>query len=142
MNTQEAFDKSMKALVGQAFGSINSELDCRYRLGLRTRGTCACAIGHLIPDEMYREDMEGDSPTGLMKYPDIKSLFSRVDALALRHMQSAHDRAAFWVQKRTPNVEFLENLRFGVLHGELPSMVSTREFEKLVNERIQELKSS
>ena len=140
-NNQEAFDKSMKALIKQAFGAVDQGMNCCYRHTLPDGSSCACGVGHLIPDRLYDVGMEGDSPNGLVRYPEIKNLFRNVDIVVLRAIQKAHDVASI-DETLTPNSKFLENLRNEVLNSlDLSSCkVDTSEFEKLVAERILELK--
>ena len=54
MTDQEVFDKVVTALRGQHYKSYKNGI-CAYR-GRKGR---KCAAGHLIPDELYDEEMEG-----------------------------------------------------------------------------------
>ena len=54
MTEQEIFDKVVLHLYQQGEPSITHGGRCRYRLSGKM-----CAIGCLIPDDMYSESMEG-----------------------------------------------------------------------------------
>jgi len=53
MNYQEAFNKAYIGVIQQGRRSGHGQ-NCLYR-----DGTAKCGIGHLIPDEHYKEDFEG-----------------------------------------------------------------------------------
>jgi hypothetical protein len=55
MTAQEIFDSVVNHLLTQNAQSQNSRGSCRYRGPNGTK----CAVGHLIPDEVYHPDMEG-----------------------------------------------------------------------------------
>ncbi len=55
MNTQQAFDRICEHLMAQRRCSESVTGNCVYRGEDGTK----CAIGCLIPDELYRSDMEG-----------------------------------------------------------------------------------
>lgn len=52
MNYQEAFNKAYLGVIQQGRKSGHGQ-SCLYR-----DGTAKCGIGHLIPDEHYKEDFE------------------------------------------------------------------------------------
>lgn len=55
---QDIFDRIVTAVLAQgqrAMAEIAGSKVCRYR----GEGGCKCAVGHLIPDNRYREDFEG-----------------------------------------------------------------------------------
>ena len=56
MNTQEIFDKVARHLLQQGKVSRQEFRGCRYRIG-----KLRCAVGCLIKDEFYSDDLEGDS---------------------------------------------------------------------------------
>lgn len=55
MTNQEAFDKAVAGLAAQGFTRSVHLGGCQYR-GPNGK---KCALGHLIPDELYDPDMEG-----------------------------------------------------------------------------------
>ena len=106
-NLQEVFDTAVVGLASQGFQRSMDEYDrgCLYR-GVDER---RCAIGWLIPDEVYTAAMENIRVSDLMKfYPDsgIKELFdfSQVSYDQLNSLQRTHDGA--WGPKSV-----MDNLR-------------------------------
>jgi hypothetical protein len=93
MNNQQAFDTMVQHLRKQ--GQRSRERDsttCAYRGadGLK------CAVGALIPDEIYNEEIEGKSITRLLisernTFPELSKLFEGVDEQLLDGMQNIHD---------------------------------------------------
>jgi hypothetical protein len=83
VSDQELFDYIVGKVIVQGEPSIHGDV-CRYRApdGLK------CAVGHIIPDSLYRKDMEG---TTLTKIVD-KTLGLTCYAM-LRDLQVAHDNA-------------------------------------------------
>lgn len=74
MKAQELFDKSVAALLKQRKKSVTRTTEgttCSYR----SKVGC-CAIGHLIPDDKYNEQMDcegGISSTCLLReFPELK----------------------------------------------------------------------
>lgn len=89
MNDQEAFTVAAEHLLRQSERSVAEDSGaCMYRgkEGLK------CAVGILIPDEFYREDMEGLAVNDLMvKFPSIRQLFRDVNLDLLDELQGIHD---------------------------------------------------
>ena len=56
MNRQEIFDKIYLHLIEQGRKSIDSDGQCMYR----SPDGDKCAIGCLIPDELYTPELEGN----------------------------------------------------------------------------------
>ena len=91
---QAAFDNLVQAIIDQGGPSISNKGACRYR-GLGGR---KCAVGHLIPDHIYRKGMEG------LSYELLRDKYLELDivpAIVTLHpllpaIQSAHDSAAAW----------------------------------------------
>lgn len=97
MNTQEMFDTVVKHLLSQKkrsmgrFASQAEELDlmddsmCAYRgeNGLK------CAIGCLIPDDLYDPKMEGQVVGALFAFPGIGKYI--INTYIARGLQSIHD---------------------------------------------------
>lgn len=91
MTNQEAFDKVWNHFIVQNHGqSINPVSGfCKYRSG--DPDSPCCAVGVLIPDDLYETNMENKGVRFLMGIDAVKSLFSGVDLQLLRDMQIAHD---------------------------------------------------
>lgn len=73
--------------------SISAEGRCRYR----TEDGKKCAIGILIPDELYSEALEGSSAKGICDFADIRAaldVHDSTDINYLNQIQFAHDGAA------------------------------------------------
>lgn len=68
MNRQEIFDKVLEHLRKQGGLSLNEHGKCCYRGNHGNK----CAIGVLIPDELYKSRMEYKTPSGLIKDEIIK----------------------------------------------------------------------
>lgn len=91
MTDFEAFDTVSQHLLSQKKMSIRETdygLECAYRgdNGLK------CAIGCLIPDELYNEKMEGISIHGLArKFPSLGKIFRDVNMDMLLELQGVHD---------------------------------------------------
>lgn len=89
---QQVFDKAYLGLKAQGFERSHENATCLYRGPDGKK----CAIGHVIPDEHYRPEMEGCSvlyitrwcrealPVGLRGMPA---------QLALYRLQRCHDQA-------------------------------------------------
>lgn len=91
---QQVFDLVLFALRKQGTRSltrVNLELTCAYR----GEGGVKCAAGHLIPNELYEDDMEG-KPISLLldRYPQVAELFSEEasDPAFLSDLQACHDQ--------------------------------------------------
>jgi len=79
---QEVFDTVVSALIKQGHPSIDTSGGCLYRGpdGLK------CAIGHLIPDNVYTPDMENVSADHLAFTKTLG-----VDVKFVEDLQRAHD---------------------------------------------------
>ena len=94
MNKQEIFDTVVKHLAKQKTKSVlprphGNDMQCVYR----GEGGMKCAVGCLIPDELYDPDMEGDTVdqlADLNKLPE--DLVEHVSLLY--NLQFAHDYSA------------------------------------------------
>jgi len=94
-NTQEVFDYVIGQLVRQGGRSVSaSGTDCRYRGSDGSK----CAVGFLIPDELYVWRMEGDSISGLCEhFPDLcaKAGIKKHKDI-LNGLQYMHDSLSTW----------------------------------------------
>ena len=87
MTNQEAFDKVWEHFVvnGGPFSRSDNAGGCAYR----GDGGARCAMGVLIPDEMYSTDMEGTRASSVIeKFPALKGL---VDGRFADKLQGCHD---------------------------------------------------
>ena len=87
MTKQETFDLVVNGLREQGRKSLGPDGDCAYRScdGLK------CAVGMIIPDELYDEGMEGIGVGMLAReFPSLMPTVSpNIDIL--EHLQSIHD---------------------------------------------------
>lgn len=93
MNNQEAFNimyahaLSMPRQSGKNTGGGS----CLYRSVFYGEPNC-CLVGKLIPDELYKPEMEERMVKNLIsEFIDIQVLFDGVDEVLLRKCQGAHD---------------------------------------------------
>ena len=98
MNSQEVFDKVFTHLISQGHQARGDKAGaglttCQYR----GKNGSSCAVGCLIPDEVYTRDMEAMTVKELMCENDrIASMFSDVDIVLLQRLQTIHDSALNW----------------------------------------------
>ena len=92
LTQQEMFDKSYLGLASQNFLQSHRDGGCLYR-GPNGR---KCAIGHLIPDDKYKQKMEGDN----IFARSIRSLFPVKQLSMLGDLQEAHDHPASATRRR------------------------------------------
>ncbi len=92
MDTQQAFEMAVKHLRKQGCRSQHSvsfvgTTTCMYRMnGLK------CAVGALIPDEMYQKSFEGIGIGELINdFADLNNLFKTVNITLLEQLQHIHD---------------------------------------------------
>jgi hypothetical protein len=94
MNNQEAFDTAYAAIIAQGKPSMIKKYNsCRYRhRGLK------CAVGALIPDNLYKKGMEGKTVSSFYsvdgEFPEVASIFKNVSNYLLLDLQLAHDEYA------------------------------------------------
>lgn len=102
MTPQEIFDKVAIHLLTQNCKSVSDEFagsdlqayDCYYRGANSTK----CAIGCLIPDDLYSPDMEGKRVSAiLVDFQEISNLLMAPGAIAvnfyfLGRLQAIHDK--------------------------------------------------
>jgi hypothetical protein len=102
VNRQHIFNEVAVALVAQGVRSVSEDnRQCRYR----GAGGTKCAMGHLIPDELYSADFEGMLASSLLissRGRDIAHLLSvntnpneSDDLMFLDDLQRCHDRAEY-----------------------------------------------
>lgn len=91
MTRQEIFNRIWTHLNQQKRPAINKEGGCVYRYKTKTR-TLSCAIGCLIPDELYDPEMENDGVDNLFEqFPKVRKLLGARNADFLSRLQIAHD---------------------------------------------------
>jgi hypothetical protein len=97
LNKQEAFDKAARGIILQGGPSREDGSACCLYRGPDGR---RCAIGHLIPDELYDPDMEGRGITTPVVISPIRNFLtsqgwdSEEDVYFLMGLQEIHDNAS------------------------------------------------
>lgn len=96
MNAQEIFDKAATHLIKQNRRAIGN--GCMYRAD----NGLMCAVGALIPEELYNPKMESDSVEGIMhEFPEIETFLGKENLDLLSSLQTLHDDYAIeeWPQQ-------------------------------------------
>lgn len=98
MTTQEAYEgiRAHFTQRGQEFGtgisSFNFQPVCKYRGDGHATDTRRCAVGCLIPDDLYHPSMEGEGVRALMASHDaLSTYFYDVSLEFLVKAQAIHD---------------------------------------------------
>lgn len=94
MNKQETFDYVIKHLYTQGKPALNNDGECMYR----TSEGLMCAVGCLIPDNLYNENMEFTEIMEVSrkyKVPENVELYREM----LLSLQRIHDR---WGDNKFP----------------------------------------
>lgn len=91
MTNQEIFDKVTKHLLTQKIAAMVGT-GCAYRAGARS-----CAVGALIPDDLYTPEIEGKSVGSSINGQQLASVliqagFTSDQFSLLRDLQRVHDR--------------------------------------------------
>jgi len=125
MNRQEIFDKVKKHLLTQGKRAVNAMGKCKYRIFDENGEVIAkCAIGALIPDEIYVPSMEGTTFHWINLYYrdkilDYLGLSSTDDDVKfLNALQAVHDHAVddFFIEDVIDNLKLFAdryNLNYG-----------------------------
>ena len=124
LNKQQVFDKVAAHLLAQGITSSKGHEvggTCLYRGPNGTK----CAVGCLIPDDLYSPNMEGKSVPGSVSpdFPDLDSMLGRVltqiveqDTFPLlAALQVLHDtiKPEFWdVELRNSAIKFNLTVKF------------------------------
>jgi hypothetical protein len=102
MTKQEIFDRVWNHLNAQGRAAAKQtplgQGACQYRAKLEDGTVLSCAVGCLIPDELYDEKLEGQTVEmlyrTLMQSPRVKAIWDvlgRENLGLLADLQSAHD---------------------------------------------------
>lgn len=101
MNNQEAFNKIWQHfVVNKAPPSFADYAGRGIACAYRGENGAMCAVGCLIPDEMYTPHIEGNAIKSIIEnnhhFPKITNFLSNVDVKFLEVCQRAHDEQAGW----------------------------------------------
>lgn len=93
ISLQGAFDRVVRHFVYNEMPPSISDKKCFYRLFDPNYGMLKCPIGVLIPDSLYREEMEGTCAEELAaEFPAIARRFQEIPTGHLAELQHLHDR--------------------------------------------------
>lgn len=108
MNTRELLEKAITHVIKQGVPSKGANGHCRYR----GNGGTMCAVGALIPNNLYTIQMESRSVHATIVIDAIAfSIGCPVDGQTveyLSHVQTSHDTAAY-------NEKFLEKFKSEII---------------------------
>lgn len=118
MDTKQMLEKAITHVIKQGKASKNPESSiCQYR----SKCGLMCAVGALIPDELYSEEFEGRS----VHDREIRDIMSSVagrelsfeEIENLNRVQKSHDNASHLKEF----VEaFIKEIKYAVYEGDLP----------------------
>ena len=97
MTTQEAYEQIRHwfAVEAIAFGYDHDARECVYRGGHEVDSPIRCAVGCLIPDELYTGEMESHWVESVFReWPSVGDHFDGVDTGFLSDAQRDHDEMA------------------------------------------------
>lgn len=106
LTDQQAFDKVVNHLRNMEERSMDLDREkCSYR---GAHGEC-CAVGILIPDEEYGEELEGKS----VRILHLKRILPRslwgLNLEMLGSMQAVHDLGGSWIEDSQGNRGYMED---------------------------------
>lgn len=101
MNAQEAFNIAATHLLNQNQQARKpGNVACSYRAEVDGK-VLKCAVGALIPDEVYKPEMENKNILGLtLNFPEVCEPLKDVPKALLRDLQYLHDTSQprYWRQ--------------------------------------------
>lgn len=93
LTAQQAFDLALNGIRGQQYRQSAKGLNCVYR----GPGGLKCAVGHMLPDDLYDPKMDDTTTAAGMlgtEFPATAALFQDVPPDLLSDLQFAHDAMA------------------------------------------------
>ena len=87
---QRYFDRSVEEILKQGRPCRGNSGNCRYR---NSSNNTKCAIGHLIPDKKYKNEMEGFGISSLIIKDLVPSRWKRYESFFVQ-LQRAHDNSS------------------------------------------------
>jgi len=89
LTNQTAFEQAIIGLFEQNEKAYDPDED---RCWFRAPNGCKCAVGFIIPDDIYHPEMENYHPSSLKKrYPELEAYWRDVDDDLLSELQDIHD---------------------------------------------------
>lgn len=118
-SNQQVFDIAARHLLTQKQRSATPRPGSKDRCLYRAPDGCKCAVGALIPDDIYEPGMDdGDSGIALLhsRFPVIRELFANVSLNLLSDLQDIHDdtHPSQWAQSLRAHAR-LHNLSAAVV---------------------------
>lgn len=92
MTAQEVFSKVYKALLAQG-GPSHYDGGCCYRMTTDDGESRMCAVGHLIPNELYKTELEGLTVSFGIVADVLRTAGYGEHVEMLGHLQHIHDDA-------------------------------------------------
>lgn len=93
MNNQEVFDKVSTWLLREGGTQSSSpDIGCVYR----SEDGNMCAIGCILPDELYSTSFETNDVEYMLEDKEVKEYFSGVSEELLHSLQVIHDNDGNW----------------------------------------------
>lgn len=106
---QEIFDAAFEGVYRQGERSMDrTNSTCRYR----GRNGTKCAIGYLIPDNMYQKTFEGMDIRTLIINDVLRFTDEDVTMEFLQELQYAHDCSSITKRNRESFVVLMEEVRW------------------------------
>lgn len=90
---QKIFDRAVGGILKQGRASITIDINDRPQCMYRGYNDTKCAVGHLIPDDIYDPKMEIGIVVLCGENLKIRELFKDVNINMLRALQRAHDNS-------------------------------------------------
>lgn len=104
MNQQEIFNAVVKHMARQGAPAKSEDGTCSYRGAEKDGKQTSCAVGCLIPDDMYLEEMEANTIYTLLRYAEAyniklpEHITDPANTPLLRQLQKVHDGHDDWVE--------------------------------------------
>ena len=93
MNKQKTFETVAKHLFQQGKQATDEAGSCVYR----AYDGSQCAVGCLIPDELYVKELEGTAVGNIFrKFPEIVDFIGSENLSMLARLQHIHDSRRYW----------------------------------------------
>lgn len=97
MNKQEIFDTVARHIFTQGVPGGHTDLQNNFACQYRGTGGTSCAVGCLIPDDVYRSEMEGNDVEYLLdKYYSTLPSWMQESGGLLAKLQNVHDFLPAW----------------------------------------------
>jgi hypothetical protein len=96
MTPQQVFDTVARHLVAQGHRAGVSGEDGTFQCQYFTPDGHRCAVGCLIPESRYRENLEGQTVTAVAVQSVLPFAVDHHLTMLLDELQATHDRVDYW----------------------------------------------